>query len=346
MNKRTLAGLFLAPFFGIVTPALAGEITAVVDPAVLSVSLSTGTSVPAATYKVKVTNTGSSNTLNNPRFVGTTTVWKTDPSTNTPVVVDAKADFRSFASINADINCFRTSADATSIECDLPPLAPNEYRSFEVTFNSPTAGEWIQFAWQPVFDLGTPPGNSNGDPGWTKIELDPILLDMVTSHVPGNVAVTFFTGYGVATKQDPWVTIVKVPAGSTETTASVDEFLNVDCPVGVTECSSSDLSIPLASFTGTELLEITLRRDESTIPRGAKIADAVVYYKKDGALNYEIVPSCSSDSSLPKANQPCEDLDKRKAYANKSSRRNPVEPDFLGDWEFVIKARDNGKYAN
>lgn len=343
MNKRTLAGLLLAPTFGIVTSALAGEIAAVVDPAVPSVSLSTGTSVPAATYNVTVTNTGSSNTLNNPRFVGTTTVWKTDPSTNTAVVVDAKADFRSFASINADINCFRTSADATSIECDLPPLAPNEYRSFEVTFNSPTAGEWIEFAWQPVFDLGAPPGNSNGDPGSTNIELDPILLDMVTSHIPGNIDVTFFTGYGVATKLDPWVTKVKVPAGSIKATAYVDELVNDGCPIDLPGCSSSDLSILSATFPGSGL-EITLLRDQSTIANGAKIADAVIYYRHDSG-DYIKVGPCLDSPPNPVSGVPCEDLSQRYAYPRKSSRRDPVPTDFLGDWRFVIYARDNGRYA-
>ena len=57
-----------------------------------------------------------------------------------------------------------------------------------------------------------------------------------------------------------------------------------------------------------------------------------------------IVPACSSDPTLPRSKEPC--IESRTAYPTRNSKKTPVAAGFEGDWEFVIKAFDNGKYAN
>ena len=331
MNKCTSAILLLVSMFGLAPSALAGEFSANVTAAVEPVSLSIGASEPAATYKVIVKNESFTATIDRPRLVGSTAVIDG--------LADAKAVYRSAEGVT----CTVINLAGTAIECAIPSLPPQDTHEFEVTFVSPTSGLRIAFDWQAVFDQGAPPGGSNGDEGMTPIALDQPDANKVTSYVPANVEVNFFTGGGVATKDDPWVTIVNVPAGSTTSTATVSENpQDSSCPAGQITCRSSTLTIP-GEFPG--LLEITLLRDASTISRNEKIEDAVVYYRKNEDVSFAPVLPCSA-TNPPEQGKPCEDLAQRYAYPSKSSRRAPVPTELLGDWRFVIYAIDNGRYAN
>jgi hypothetical protein len=331
MNKCTSAILFLASVFGFAPSALAGDLSAMVTAAVEPVSWSIGSSQPAATYKVIVKDESFTATIDRPRLVGSTAVIDG--------LADAKAVYRSAEGVT----CTVINLAGTAIECAIPSLPPQDTHEFEVTFVSPTSGLRIAFDWQAVFDQGAPPGGSNSDEGMTPIALDQPDANKVTSYVPANVEVNFFTGGGVATKDDPWVTIVNVPAGSTTSTATVNENpQDSSCPAGQITCRSSTLTIP-GEFPG--LLEITLLRDSSTISRNQKIEDAVVYYRKTELSAFEPVLPCS-ETNPPESGVPCEDLAQRYAYPSKSSRRAPVPTELLGDWRFVIYALDNGRYAN
>jgi hypothetical protein len=342
-SYRKTSLLFGFALLAATTTSLAGELSASVDAAekqtdgsAKPVSWSIGDSKPLASYKVMLTNESSSSTKNKPRFVAT--AYAIDAGGN---VVNAKVVFDA----DSENYCTADPLNDTSIDCRLPALAPGESsKEFTVSFVSPTNGDKIWLDWLAVFDNGDSPGYSNGDAGDYYIDLVAVNPNSVTSYIPAGREVTLATGSGVATSDDPWVTKVNVPAGGS-TTASVDENANEtgDCPPGLTNCSTSNLKIP-GTFPG--LLEITLIRDSSTIPRGAKIADAVVYYRKDGGTFERVLP-CADDPPAPTAGKPCEYVPLRFAYPRKNSPKGTqYSSDYLGDWEFVIYALDNGKYAN
>ena len=96
-------------------------------------------------------------------------------------------------------------------------------------------------------------------------------------------------------------------------------------------CVTSDLTIP-----GTfGYLEITLRRDASTIKSGAKIANAVLYYE-DTPGNFPQLADCQPGQ--PNATvKHC--LASRLAY----TKKNSPTPDYVGDWQFVVKGAVNGR---
>jgi hypothetical protein len=329
----------------------AGEISASVSPGA-PVSLSINGSEPAASFRVTVTNTSSSNTINSPRFVATSAVVNGS--------VNAKAAFRS-----ATVYPCAPSPDLTSIDCALSPLAPGQSSpEFIVTFNAPTSGESIALAWQAVFNQGLPPGNSNGETGTATLELAPIDPNAVQSDVPVDVALFFFTGSGIATKDDPWVTRVDVPGSAIATRATILELVESGSIGGtcaqasnLLNCSTTTLTIPGATFAGP-FLEITLLRDESTLAKGAKIASARVIYRKEqdasgscGALACSSYPmellSCSNTSTygaLPQPGIPC--IKERQEFAKKSTGKVFVPPGYEGDWRFLIWAVDNGRFEN
>lgn len=320
--------------------ANAAELSATVTPDQPSVSLSFGSSQPAASYTVTLKNESGSGSINNARFIGEITV----------VGANLSAEFKSATGYA----CSVTNGAKTAIDCLVGALAPGQTSApLTVTFTAPTAGTGLELAWQAVFDLGTPPGNSNGDSGTTSVGLNALDDSTVTSVVPKDLAVSFFTGTGIATAADPWVTKVKVPAGAQATTAVVEEeVLLSTCAADLLNCATSTLTIPSATFGSagarplSQFLEITLLRDQSTISKGAKIGSAVVYYKKDPNAEGLGVPvqSCA-DLTLPMADTPCEDRTQRYAYARKSTGKAPVPAGYEGDWRFVIYAFDNGKYS-
>lgn len=325
------------------TVALAGEIDGTVNPVQPSVSLSIGGSQPVASYSVTLTNTSGSSALNAARLVGTTTVSGGSTA--------AKAVFKSSTS-----SCTVTNVDQTSIDCNVGALPLGASKTFTVTFTAPTSGTNIAFAWQAVFDNGTPPGNSNGDAGTTNVGLDPIDSSAVTSDVPKDVAVTFFTGSGIATEEDPWVTRVKAPSTSQSSTASVvEEVAAITCAPDLLTCNTSKLTIPGITFcnaldTGfvlSQCLEIALLRDASTISKGAKIDSARVYYRKlETDAFQEVLPCTNTDyGKLPQPGRPCEDRTQRLAFPKKNTPKTPVAAGFESDWRFMIYAVDNGKYA-
>lgn len=325
------------------TSAIAGEITAALVAPPFDVTLSTSGSETLASYRVTLTNTSTSSALNLARLVGTTSVASG--------AAGAKAVFKTVAGATCT-----TTNDGTSIDCNVGDLALSESKPFTVTFTTPTSGSAITLNWQAVFNSGGSPGNSNGNTGTTHIPLVQPNPDGLFSDVPANVALTFFTGGGIATTGDLWVTKVKLPGTGTGTgtTATIAEIVvPTTCAADLLTCSTSTLTIPGSTFGTagtrplTQFLEITLLRDASTIANGAKIESARIYYKKipeSPGLGDEVL-SCA-DATLPRASSPCEDRTQRYAYPRKSTGKAPVPAGFEGDWKFVIYAFDNGRYSN
>ena len=323
------------------TSAIAGEITATLAAPPFPVTLSTSGSETLASYRVTLTNTSTSSALNLARLVGTTSVALG--------AAGAKAVFKTVAGATCT-----TTNDGTLIDCNVGDLALSESKPFTVTFTTPTSGSAITLTWQAVFNSGGSPGNSNGNAGTTDIPLVAPNPDGFFSDVPANVALTFFTGGGIATIEDPWVTKVKLPSTGTATTAKIEEkVVLTTCAADLLTCSTSTLTIPgtfgaAGASPSAQFLEITLLRDASTIARGAKIESARIYYTTTTDSNIvdfgAEVRSCADGG--PQSASPCEDRTQRYAYPRKSTGKAPVPAGFEGDWKFVIYAFDNGRYSN
>jgi hypothetical protein len=92
-------------------------------------------------------------------------------------------------------------------------------------------------------------------------------------------------------------------------------------------------------------LKIWLVRDASTIAKGAKISSAKIYYTGSnppslGFYPYQVLP-CTDTSygPLPMPGIPC--IKSRTEFTKKTA----PTPDWVGDWQFEIWAKDNGKYT-
>jgi hypothetical protein len=334
--KDWKTAVLLVAAIGAATPSFAGDLDAVVTTVVQPVTLSSTSQPTYASYDVTLTNT-KPNPISGVRFIGTTQVVNGGPT------------LAPFHSSSPGVACTPTNASQTAISCPIAQLLPGTSGavSFRVTFNAPVAGERIDFVWSAVFDESGG-GASDGDAGTQSTMLAPPDDNNVSSVVPEGGDVTLSTGSssGVATPSDTWTTTVTVPAGAAATTASVGESVStVTCAPDLLTCSTSTLTIP-GTFAN---LVITLRRDASTIARGARIDSARIFYQPDSnnpSLGNEVL-SCDDPSFVnrtPTAGNPC--IDFRKAYGKKSLPRNPVPAGYEGDWEFVIKAIDNGKYVN
>lgn len=286
---------------------------------------------------------GNTNTINNVRFTGTT------------VVTDAaeKAVF----SASDGLAC-TPGMDGTTIECAIGQLRAGESVSFAVFFAAPQkvtngvadgAGlDGVSFTGITFYAEGTGGPNSvpqNSTVPWsagavTLGTANPTLVKSAVQKSGGSV----FTGSGAAaTGADTWTTTVVVPAAASYTTASIAESTDVPLAPDLTDKSTSELTIP-GSFAN---LVIKLRRDASTILKGAKIASARVYYSNPTVPDprvvypYEVLP-CSDTTYgvLPQPGIPC--LNRRVEY----TKRSAPALDWVGDWEFEILALDNGRYSN
>lgn len=333
----------------IVTSALAGELTGTAEPKLSPIQLNT-TAVPTfAEYRVSITNPGAA-TINGWRFVARTSVL-------------GGTSRATFYQAGSDARCAQGSSD-TEVVCQFATISPGVPPvSFSVAFNAPADGTKINLSWRAFWDES---GNGGAD-GFKNAQetlLEPPDINKLSSVVPkGSNSLTFYTGSsnGAATSTDDWVTVVTVPGGLAESTiATINETVVLGgCASNLLTCATTRLNLP-GTFgtegTGTSTsfngLQITLRRDASTIKPGAKIDSAIIKYSEPTSPNtlagdYPItVPSCTNTDygSLPKLGIPCEDRTKRKAYPKKSTPKESVPADFEGDWEFVIYAIDNGKY--
>jgi len=313
--------------------AFAADLSGTATPTLTPIQLSTASQPTFAQYDVVITNT-SQPTISGWRFVGRASVV-------------GGTSVATFYAPGSDPNCSAPNS-ATEVVCAFSPLASGASQAFKVAFNAPTDGTEINLSWRAFWDESGNGGN-DGFKAAQATALEPPNLNAVASVVPSNTpALTFFTGGGIATPADPWVTRVTVPANITvSTTATVVETVTPGgCAADLLTCNTSTLTIP-GSFSS--LLEITLRRDASTIAKGAKIDSARIDYQHTSTSATIEVPSCTDTSfsgPLPLSGIPCEDRSLRKAYPKKSTPKSPVPAGFEGDWEFVIRALDNGRYTN
>jgi len=282
-----------------------------------------------AAYEVMVTN-NSTNTLNNVRLVGSTSVVG-DSAQSAPYV----------ASIG--LGCV-TTTDVNTIECSIGQLRGSGVgtSSFVVIFQAPPAGTSVDFAWSLYYSEGSNDSGAHLDTnaGTASVGLGTPIATEVKTYVPPGGG-TFFTGStGVATATDQWTTTVNVP---TPTKAEVVEStLPSTCAPDLLTCEASTLSIP-----GTfPQLTIWLRRDASTIAKGAKISSAKISYTGSepppipGLYPYDVLPCTDTTyGPLPQPGIPC--IKGRTEFTKKTA----PTPDWVGDWQFEIWAKTNGKYT-
>jgi hypothetical protein len=315
-------------------------------------------------YSVTVRNT-SGNTINNVVLEGT-------------AVVAEPLEVLTFSSADG-ASCTATGpGNPVRISCSLGQLRANASVPFTIFFIAPiqngaTTPDYVGFYGRVITAEGANKGNSPNDsvdfwplPANSQtpracagpslenpdvpqpcvgVDLGTPQLSSVKSAVPKSGG-TVFTGEGaVATTVDPWTTTIVIPASGSITTADVFETINPSAIApDLLNLSSSALTIP-GEFAK---LVITLRRDVSTLAKGAKISSAKIYYNNpshpDPRINYDglgyLVLPCSDTTwgALPQLGIPC--LFKRTAY----TKRTAPTPDWEGDWEFIIYALDNGKY--
>ncbi|MGA0612025.1 hypothetical protein [Caldimonas sp. KR1-144] len=335
-------GLLLAMGLCGALPALAAsptvDISVVPVPATVSYSRPSATPplVTRAAYEVRIVNQ-STNTINDVRFLATSQV----------IGATASAPFAE--AIGA--SCQATDAAKLSVSCSLGQLrgggGADATTSFVLVFNAPPAGSSISLAWTAAYGegLGDSTGASHVDTqtGSAATLLGTPTATDVRSYIP-TAGAKIFTGLnGIATPGDPWTTTVVVPAFAK---AEVVEDLDANsCAPDLLICVRSTLTIP-GSFN---YLLVTLRRDVSTLKPGAKIANAVLRYQPGSVINGEFVPSGTPvdivacdllPGRVPNATtRRCVD------YRLEYTKKNSPSADYLGDWEFGLKALENGRVS-
>ncbi len=304
-------------------------------------------------YDVVISNK-STNTINNARFGGKFTV----PAGLANPLLVASATGPSCQAISTP-----AAPDFWDFECAIGQLRgvtnPASISAFRLVFKSPS-GSALAGDGDLTLDWKAYTGEGSGDSGgaahldsFSGVAVTQIVTtssEAIKKEVKSFVLSTggsFFTGNGqVATPDDPWITRVDVPATSTGTTAEVKEYGGpggVECTGSVTlPCFESVLTIP---DTLLGYLYITLWRDASTIAPRAKIGDAQIFYDHDGGsfpstTEPFLLGACTS--LLPTAGVPC--IESRYAYPKNGTPKAPVPAGAEGDWRFIIKALDNGRY--
>jgi hypothetical protein len=293
-----------------------------------------------AAYAVKITN-NSTNVINSVRFSARASVLTEGETTVFRETIGRTCSGVGSPAVDCPVGQMRGSGDSTSfvLVFDAP-----------VAVASPLPGDRIDFAWTVTYGEGN---NDSSGAGHTDTQAGVVATLLgtptdteVRGYVPSMGAMLYTGPNGVATAADPWTTMVSVPkagrAGIVEAQA-----LN-SCSSDYLVCVTSTLDIP-GSFAAPYLV-ITLRRDASTIKNGAKIANATLSYQPgvyDTAGNFvaegapvDIVSCDLLPGRVPNAtHKRC--IDYRTAYTKKTA----PAPDFEGDWEFGLRALENGRIS-
>lgn len=282
-------------------------------------------------YTVSITNP--SNSSKNFRFIG-------------DVVVTGGPAPTGFLSSRPD--CVLTTSDPVRITCAKLEVAKQATVKFSVQFRTPIAGSQMALLGSLYFPVSSTSLTASASANTTLVKLtEPEYTQGFNTFVP-KTGGTFFSGVngnlagspgGVATATDPWTTTVFIPAINFTTTATA-----VEGPSGVPcagfyapdACFATDLTIPSAPGAFQSLI-IYLRVDRTKRLATASINNAVIQYSKDG-INSAPVRNCTVPAPDPKPGDPC--IEARTVYPSNA----PGEWPF--DWEFKIRAVDNGRFRN
>jgi len=335
-----------------------------VDPVPVKVTFSRTGLTTYAAYVTSITN-GSGRTLNHVRFEATPKVFRDGNMGLIP------APFVSGAS---SPGCTSSGGKVT---CALGQMSSGQSRSLVLVFQAPAAPT-TAFACSNVWNPAGPPVQSPGTP----TNCDRIDLDWTyfygeggsdnpdqSSHTDSTSGLTF-TALGTPTATDVWSWVPPSVGGTTFFTgnlgiagtlfgnvvdlATTTVFVpgnwnfpaatNRTAQISETESAgsiSSLLTVP-GNASGTSM-EITLRRDASTIPSGFQLRDWVITYQHTTETPF--APLLCSKSTpalpLPRAGVPCEIDGSRIAYKN----NNSPTPAYVGDFEAKFRAFNNGRFG-
>lgn len=332
-----MAALSTAALWASIGPAQAADPNVVVTVTAVPtiVSLSRPTATPPlntfAAYEVSITN-NSTNTKNRVRFTGATNVVGANQTAP-------------FFPPSIGLACVTTNTAQTAIECTVGQLrGGGDSIAFVVIFKTPTAGTQINFPWTAFYGEGS--GDSQGashldfTSGAAQTALGTPTATEVRTYVPP-AGGTFFTGNsGVAGPAgDPFTVTVTVPTfAKAEVVESTDTS---PCPFAYT-CfgRNTQFTIP-GQF---DHLTYILRLDALEIKRlkpGTQIGSTRLFYRADAtAANpfpQDVEIYLCSITGGPTHGNPC--IESRVEYTKKTA----PTPDYIGDFQWVIQAVDNGR---
>lgn len=340
-----------------------------------SVTLSRPGAPSFASYEVTIKNNTSSH-LSHVRFRGTTDVagdgvalFINPNVSETGVVLDPNPVVVSTGTVKCTI-------EGRSIDCTIGHygyLPHGAVASFNAVVRAPVTGTSIAFDWNASYRIGY---SERSITGTTVTALQPANADSVSAYVT-RAGATLSTGVeAVPTGDDRSTTRVTVlPEDSTAIIASIADDNNggSSCSQHV-QCFGHTVSV-LKAQTLTKaslddglrkLLVIVLRRDASTIRRGANVEHVDVFYQVVPAIGGGGTPvrSCRIHGvyTPPGPNDPC--IRERREFAKKHGHgyghdhhdhddrespghtgHNAPSSDLSGDWEIVIEAFDNGRFT-
>lgn len=336
LRARSLGGWLALVACAMAMPAWAGRLAKVevtVTPAPAQVTFSQAGLASRAAYQVSILNRGL-NPIKDVSFKATS------------LVQGASASAPYFEATGQA--CAKTAAPGLAIQCAVGVVAAGTTKSFVVVFDAPASGSSIKLSWLANF-TEVPDGYNNASTltalsGAALTTLSAPDPNAVRSYVPSSGG-TLFTGLtGIPTTSDKWTTTVTVPSAAI---AQVVEDTDPNsCSPDYKVCVRSTLTIP-GTFAH---LTIKLRRDASTLNPCADIRNAVLRYEP-GAFDANGVfvaggppvdiPKCAAlPGGMPNASHPrC--VDSRIAY----TKKNAPNASLVGDWEFVLKALENGRIS-
>jgi uncharacterized protein affecting Mg2+/Co2+ transport len=348
MNYLKATGLFLlAAVAGL--PAANGQqrqivttITSLSD----AVTYSAATETYVVGYTVTISNAGN-NTVNNVRFVGTTSV------------PDLVVGYKGSNGITCDpvSNADRTNTN-TTVTCQLGTATAGFSKTFSVFFYSPVntvdnASRTVAFNATTIYAEGTT-DNPNNPPA-NDTRYDTVATVVLGTPSPSEVksALTPDGGTFFTAPVDQFSSKVTVPPQQKSSSVTLLESASTD----VTTCSSlknfntcykSAITVPDVVFTSSSgnFLTFVLRVDSADIRKGSKIGKVVIRYSASGvpelnipAISLTDLQFCAKDGSnnaIPNSNyEPCI------AKANDFTRKG--SSGFFG-YEWIILNLKNGDF--
>lgn len=323
-----------------------------------------------AAYRVTLFN-HSGNTTNAIVFYGSTNVTG-DLTAPPPDGVEGTTATAPFVESNTSA-CAGTG---TSFNCSIKQMKDGTTVSFVLVFSAPlisAAAYWanpstIDFNWNFNYSSGnssatpsslfcnlqqvTPPCNGTLQTTLVTTQSEPILQGFVT-YIP-SFGGTFFNGNGAsALPSDPTLpnfpllptalAILSVPNGENLSTATLNQTVGSGGLTGDTTTTvQTIITVPNNDNTFAHVVTIELRRDSSTITKGAKIDNAKVLYAHDDVTyDQNGLPACVNHVPSPPS-LVC--IDSRHEFVQKDVAKGQATADDVGDWQFIIKAFENGGF--
>lgn len=371
MNRLKSAIIFAAAALGAALPTSAQDngnrlITVTAERQAESTSYTGSGSFNFVSFKLTVANVGG-NVVNNISVRATSRVLPASASDTDPSSWPASTLLAPYNSASSPA-CTPGSA-ANVVDCTVGQLRSaseaGSSKTFVVWFASPTRTsdpgypEEVNLQWDAFYSDQSGGQRIDSDAGIadfpTSIDAYGLLTNEFKSAVPlagATLSTGSENGDGLPSPLDPWTTTVVVPGA----VADYKQARGTERSDGILESSDlvdrriTELEIPDTNYSPNKIV-ITLRRDFSTIRKGSKITNSVVYYTRtivgdpSQPADRAVVLFCES---VP-ANGPYFDgniwrpcIRDRSAVPNKKV----VTGKSQGYWQWVIEAYENGRYIN